>query len=237
MSVSVLTVINHVLVNGLAAYSPGEPIKQADAQTVLEALNTVLDDWAAETAASFAETFVSLAFSGANPQLIGPGAPSPWTMPARPPTIDAVSVDDGSGRYRRLYTTMDPTWWNAQQLPNISILSGAYYSADEPNGMLYFSAPPSTGTLIRLMMRTTLGPVLQTDVMTLPQGYQSALELTTLEAVADGFHATLTPNQIRRAGIARGRIFSKNLRIPTLSTRRMGLPGRNVWPWWKEGMP
>lgn len=236
MAVAVLTIIKHVL-GGLSVYGPGEPIKQADAQTVFEALNTVLDDWAAETAASYAETFVSLAFSGANPQLIGPGAPSPWAMDARPPVIDGVSIDDGSGRYRRIYTTNDAAWWNAQQLPNISVMGGAYYSADEPNGLLYFSAPPSAGTLIRLMMPTTLGPVLETDVLTLPQGYQSALELTVMEAVADAFHATLTPNQIRRAGIARGRIFSKNLRIPTLSTRRLGLPGRDVYPWWKEGMP
>lgn len=235
MAVAVNTVIGHVLVNGLAVYSPGESIKAADAITVLDAINGVLDDWAAETAASFAETFIVFPFSGVNPQSIGPtGA---LVMPARPVAIDGVSVNDGSGRYRRIYTTNDPAWWNAQQLPNISVMGGAYYSADEPNGLLYFSAPPSAGTLLRLMMPTTLGPVLETDVLTLPQGYQSALELTVMEAVADAFHATLTPNQIRRAGIARGRIFSKNLRVPTLSTRRLGLPGRDVYPWWKEGMP
>ena len=226
MSVPVQTIVGHVLVNGLAVYGPGEPIKAADALTVLDAINGVLDDWNADTQANYAETFTVYVFSGTNPQTIGPTGT--WVTAARPVSIDGVSVGllpVGSGMFQRIFTTMDPKWWDAQQLPNISAMGGAYYSADEPNGSVYFTAPPAAGTNIRLMMRTTLGPVVLTDVLTLPQGYQSALELTVMEAVVDAFHATLTEKQIQRAGKARGRIFSNNLRIPSLTTRGLGVPG------------
>jgi hypothetical protein len=46
-----------------------------------------------------------------------------------------------------------------------------------------------------------------------------------MEAVVDAFHATLTEKQIQRAGKARGRIWNNNLRIPSLSTRGLALPG------------
>jgi len=223
MAVAVATLIKHVLVNNLAVYAPGEPIKPADSLTVLEAINQVLDDWAAETAATYAETFFVFTTTGVNPETIGPTGT--WVMDARPVSIDGVSVDMGSGIYRRIYSTNDPKWWEAQQLIAGGSIDGAYYSPDEPNGSLYFTSPAPALVSIRLMIRTTIGPVLETDSMTLPQGYQSALELTVSEVVCDAFHVTMTANQIRRAGQARSRIFANNLRVRSLSVTGLGLPG------------
>ena len=93
MSVPVQTIVGHVLVNGLAVYAPGEPIKAADAITVLDAINGVLDDWNADTQANYAEVFTVYPFSGTNPQTIGPTGT--WVMPARPVTIDGVGVEIG----------------------------------------------------------------------------------------------------------------------------------------------
>jgi hypothetical protein len=225
MSVPVATVIQHVLVNGLAVYAAAEPIKPADAITVLDAINLVLDDWAAETQASYAETWTTVVATGVNPQTIGPSGT--WVVPVRPVTIDSVAVAVGA-IYGRIFTTTDPAWWDAQPAGGAS---GAFYSPDEPNGSLYFSPSLASGTSVRLGQRTTIGPVLQTDVLTLPQGYQSALELTVMEAVCDGFHVVLTANQISRAGKARARIWGNNLRVPTLSTRRLGLPGSRGGRW------
>jgi hypothetical protein len=223
MSVPVQTLIAHVLVNGLSVYAPSEPIRQSDAQTVLDAINLVLDDWNAETQASYAETFTVYVTTGVNPQTIGPTGT--WVTPARPVSIDGLAWDTGNGAYRPLFLSNDPQWWNAQQV-NAGAFSGAFYSADEPNGLVYFNnTPPSVGTNIRLMQRTTLGPVVQTGVMVLPPGYQSALEFTVMERVVDAFHATLTPNQIQQAGNARARIWANNLHVGTLSARGQGLPG------------
>jgi len=231
VAVPVQTLISHVLVNGLAVYAPGEPIKPQDATTALDAINAVLDDWTAGTQASYAETFLAVVSTGANPEVVGPGGTGAWLMPARPVAIDGVSYDLGGGIYTRIFTTNDPRWWDAQQVSTGATTIGAYYSADEPNGHLYFASPPAGATNVRLMLKTTLGPVLATDVMTLPPGYQSALELTAMEGCADAFHATLTAKQIERAGKARGRIWATNLRIPSLSTRGLGLPGSRGGTW------
>lgn len=231
MAVSVATVIKHVLVNGLAVYAAAEPIKPADAVLVLEAINSVLDDWAAETQASYAEVFTLVVTTGANPEVIGPAGPGAWLLPARPVTIDGVSLVLAGGIYQRLFVTNDPRWWEAQQPIAGGGGGGCYYAADEPNGHLYFNQIPVAGTTVRLMTRTTIGPVQQTDSLTLPPGYQSALELTVMEAVCDGFHVTLTPNQINRAGKARARIWTNNLRIPSLSAAGLGLPS-TAGGWW-----
>lgn len=223
MAVPVATLIKHVLVNGLAVYMPREPIKPDDAITVLDALNGVLDDWRVDTLASYAEVFTVLATTGASPETIGPTGT--FTMAARPVAIDGVAIAFSSGIYTPIFVTRDPQWWARQLTPTVGLPTGAYYSPDEPNGSLYLNGTLAAGTGIRLMTKTTLGPVLATDVMTLPPGYQSALELTAMEAVVDAFHATLTERQIARAGKARARIFGNNVRVPSLSTRGLGLPG------------
>jgi hypothetical protein len=225
MSVPVATVITHVLVNGLAVYAAAEPIKPADANTVLDAINGVLDDWAAETQASYAETITLVVSTGVNPETIGPTGT--WVLPARPVAIDSVALAVG-GIYGRIFTTNDPAWWDAQPAGGVG---GAFYSADEPNGSLYFSPALVAGTLVRLLRRTTIGPVLQTDLLVLPQGYQSALEFTVMERVARAFHAAIDADLKADAGKARARIWGNNLRVPTLATRGLGLPGSRGGRW------
>jgi hypothetical protein len=222
MSVPVGTVIRHVLVDGLAVYAAAEPITPADAITVLDAINRVLDDWAAETQASYAETWTTFVATGVTPQTIGPTGIV--VLAARPVAIDSVVVAGVP-----LFVTNDPAWWDAQ--PAAGGVSGAFYSADEPNGSLYVSPTLAAGTSVRLMRRTTIGPVLQTDLLVLPQGYQSALEFTVMERVARGFHVAIDADLKTDAGKARARIWGNNLRVPTLSTRGLGLPGSGGGRW------
>lgn len=224
-----LEVVTNALV-GLNVYASGEPIKPADSTLALFWLNTILNDWDLDPEASYAESFTVFASTGVNPQTIGPTGQ--WVLPARPPTIQAVAYDLGSGIYQEIYHTDDPHWWAAQQ----SILGGtpplgAYYEPSEPNGKLYFNNIPAGATNIRLLLRTAFGSVLLTDTLVLPQGYPSALTLTLMEAIAESFHATVSPSLAQRAGKARARIFAGNLRVPALSTRRLGLPGAygGIW--------
>lgn len=230
MAVPVLTLVTHAL-TGLSVYGPGDAISDADAGDVLDALNLILDDWGADPQASVAEVFTTFATTGVNPQTIGPTGH--WVLPVRPAAIDALSWVVGTGIYSPITIHTDPRWWNAQTVLNPGTLTDAFYSADLPNGSLYFSGVPASGTNVRVMTRTALAAVALTASLTLAPGYQSALELTVMEAIADLFGATLSENQVRRAGIARGRIFAANLRVPTLSTRGLGLPGvsRGRWDW------
>ena len=231
MAVPVATIIRHVLIDGLAVYASAEPIKPADAITVLDAINGVFNDWAAETQASYAEVFTTVVTTGANPEVIGPGGTGAWLMPARPVQLDGVAVSIGGSAFYPIFVTDDPEWWAAQLVGAGLGLVGAYYAADEPNGHLYFSSPPAAGTSVRLMTKTTIGPVLQTDVLTLPQGYQTALELTVAERTARAFHVVVDADLKTDAGKARARIWGNNLRIPSLSAAGQGLPGmcRGAW--------
>jgi hypothetical protein len=217
-AVPVLTICRNAL-KGLSVLGSGETMKPADASDVLDALNLILDDWGANPSASYAEVFTTFATTPAlNPHTIGPTGT--WVLPVRPVKIDGLS---SGGIAIPVHT--DPGWWLQQSPLTSAPLMGAFYNPDVPNGSLYFSGLPSAATSVTLMTRTALAAVLLTASMNLAPGYQNALELTLMEAIVDLFHATLTPNQIARAGKARALIFSNNLRVPSLSVRGLGLPG------------
>jgi hypothetical protein len=224
----VLGVIANALF-GLNIYHANEPIKVADSTLALFWLNLIFDDWNLDPQASYAAPFTVFASTGANPETIGPSGT--WVLPARPPAIQGVAVDLGSGLYREIFVTDDPAWWAARSPILTGSPGGAYYEASEPNGKLYFTSLPAAATNIRLLLRTTFGRVALTDVLVLPPGYESALTLTLMEAIAEPLHATVSASLATRAGKARALIFSKNLRVPALSLRGLGLPGVSRG-WW-----
>lgn len=228
--VPVLTIVTHAL-KGIGAYGPGEPIKPADAADVLDAVNLILDDWGADAQASWAEVFTNFATTPSlNPHTIGPTGT--WVLPVRPVTIDGLAWQVATGIYAPITVHDDPGWWLTQTVLNPGLLTQAFYSPDLPNGSLYFTGLPSSATTVRVMTRTALAAVALTASINLAPGYQSALELTTMEAIVDDFHLTLTEKQIQRAGKARSRIFANNLRVPSLSTAGLGLPGTCGGGWW-----
>lgn len=223
----VLGIITNALF-GLNLYHPNEVIKQPDANLCLYWLNLILDGWVLDPQASYAAQFAEVVTTGVQPETLGPTGT--WVLSARPPAVDGVSVDLGAG-YVPIFHTNDPAWWERQLPLTGGLARGAYYAASEPNGSLYFTGAPAAGTRVRLRLPTTLGPVLLTDVLVLPQGYESALVLTLMEAIAEPLHATVSASLMTRAGKARALIFSKNLRVPALSVRGLGLPGVSRG-WW-----
>lgn len=225
---TVLGVIKNAMM-GLNLLSPFEAIKPSDANLGLYWLNLLCDDWSLDPQASYAEPFTVFASTGANPETIGPNGT--WVLPLRPPAIQGVAVDVGSGQYRTIFVTDDPAWWAARSTVLTGCPSGAYYEASEPDGKLYFSSLLAAATNVRLQLRTAFGRVALTDVLVLPQGYESALVLTLMEAIAEPLHATVSASLATRAGKARALIFSKNLRVPSLSLRGLGLPGVSRG-WW-----
>jgi len=227
MAVSVATIIRHVLVDGLAVVGAGEPVKPADAIVVLDAINGVLDDWSADVQTSVAGVVTPFTTQAIQPHTIGPTGT--WVLPVRPVKVDGLAVALSSGVFTIIDVSDDPRWWLARQATGGA---GAYYAAEVPDGALSFaSGAPTAGLDVLLLTRWVLGSVLHTASLVLPPGYQSALELTVMEACVDAFHATLTANQIRRAGLARARIFANNLRIPSLSAAGLGLPGMTGGRW------
>jgi hypothetical protein len=224
---SVLGVITNAL-TGLNVYAAGEPIKAADSTLALFWLNTILDDWSLDPQASYVEPFTVVASTGVNPQTIGPSGT--WVLPVRPAKIVGVAVSVG-GIYQNIDVTDDPQWWAQQTAVLTGTPWGAYYQASEPNGSLYFNSLPAAATNIRLQLRVAFARVALTDVPVLPQGYETALTLTLMEAIAEPLHATVSASLEKRAGKARALIFSKNLRVRSLSARGLGLPGMGEGRW------
>jgi len=232
MAVPLATIVRHVLIDALAVYAPGEPIKPEDALTVLEAVNAVLDDWSAEAQSSVAGVISTFTTTPAlQPHTIGPSGT--WTLPIRPVKIDGAAIALSAGFFSTLKVHDDPVWWLGQVSAGVAgSQTDAYYAPDVPDGALYFAAIPSTAIEVRILTRWTIGAAAGvTASLVLPPGYQSALELTTADAVADAFHAKLTDRQIQRAGKARARIFGNNLVVRSLSAAGLGLPGMRAGRW------
>lgn len=228
MSVPVLTIVGHVL-RGLAIYMPGEQLKVVDTNDVVDAINELLDDWNADGQSSIAEVFTTFVTTGVNPQTIGPTGQ--WVLPVRPVTIDGLAWVQAAGVYAPITVHDDPGWWLSVSVLNPGTLSDAFYNPTVPNGELYFSGVPASGTSVRVMTKTTLASVLATQSLTLAPGYQSAIELSVMEAIADTFGAPVSARLEQRAGKARGRIFNNNLRVPSLRAAGSAVPGVSHGRW------
>jgi len=227
--VPALTIIRNAM-KGIGALGSGETMKASDAADVCDAMNLILDDWGADPQASVAEVFSTFVTTPSlNPHTIGPTGT--WVLPVRPAHIDGLAWQVGVGMFSPITVHDDPGWWLGQSVLNPGLLTQAFYNPSVPNGELYFTGLPASATTVRVMTRTALAAVLQTASINLAPGYQSALELTLMEAIVDLFHLTLTANQVARAGKARARIFANNLVVPSLSTVGLGLPGTRG-SWW-----
>lgn len=229
MSVPVATIIANALA-GHNVYGPGEPVKPEDAVYVLGELNTLIDDWNADGQSSIAEIFTSFATTPTlQPHTVGPTGTI--VLPVRPVKIDGAQLSVGTGIWVPITVHDDPQWWGAQSVIANATVTDLYYSADVPNGSIYFSGVPTSALTVRIMTRTVLAAVLQTQSLTLAPGYERALTLTLQENIADAFHATVSEGLKQRAGKARAKIFANNLRVRTLSSGGQGLPG-SQGGWW-----
>ena len=229
MATPVATIIANALA-GHNIYLPGEAIKPAAAETCRVLLNQIIDSWNADAGASVAEVFTPFATTAAlQPHTIGPTGV--WVLPVRPVAIDGAAVYLGASQWAEVIVHDDPAWWNTRSPIAGAPISDLYYSADLPNGAIYLDGIPSGVSTVRLMTRTALGALLLTQSINLAPGGELALTLSLQEAIAEPFHATITPALERRAGAARGKYFKNNLRIPTLTARGQGAPGLGGARW------
>jgi hypothetical protein len=228
------TPVATIIANALAGhniYLPGEPVPPAAAATCLSLLNQIIDSWNADAGASVAEVFSLFATTpNLQPHTIGPTGT--WQLPVRPVAIDAAALSIGANQWQDIAVHDSGDWWHARNPIAGAPILDLYYSADLPNGSIYFDGAPTGIAVIRLMTRTVLSAVLYTQSITLAPGGELALTLTLQEAIAEPFHATITPALERRAGQARGKYFKNNLRIPTLTACGQGAPGLHHGGWW-----
>jgi hypothetical protein len=221
------TPVATIIANALAGhniYLPGESVPPAAAETCRSLLNQIIDAWNADAGASVAEVFTPFNTTpNLQPHTVGPTGV--WVLPVRPVAIDAAALALGNGQWAEIAVHDDGAWWNGRTPIAGAPITALYYSADLPNGSIYLDGAPTGISTVRLMTRTVLTAVLLTQSITLAPGGELALTLTLQEAIAEPFHATISPALERRAGQARGKYFKNNLRIPTLSAAGQGAPG------------
>lgn len=228
MTVDVLQIVKDVLY-GWNIYMPGEAIKSADSDYVLGQINATLDDWNAQRSAVWSQVFTPrVTVPGLQPHLLGPTGTVGWIVPQRPVSVDGARWVIGVGLYAPIFVSMDPNWWAQRSTWTGAAPSGLYYSADEPNGKVYFVGQPTGSVTIELQTRTLIAGVALIDTIDLPQGYRSALTLTVMEAIAEAFGKEVSAKLEKAAGKSRARIFSNNLVVPSLTTRQAGMPSDNM---------
>jgi len=229
MLVEVIQIVEDALF-GHNIYVAGAAIKDADAELVVRAVNAILDDWNAERRGLFVNRFDTFATVGAlNPHTLGPTGT--WVLPQRPVSIEGAWWVVGTGIYSPVFVSHDPEWYGARTIVAMTPPMGLYYAPTVPNGSVYLVGVPATSISLRLLTRRQFDQVIVTDSLELPQGYRSALTLTTMEHIAESFGRPVTPKLESRAGAARARIFANNLIVPTLHTNAAGLPGSDGG-WW-----
>lgn len=223
MAVAVASIIATALA-GHNIYAAGEPIKPADAELCRVWLNLILDAWAGDRQTSIADVFTSFTTTPTlQPHTIGPTGT--WVLPVRPAQITGAALSLGNGQWQPITVHDDPDWWDVRTPLAGGPITDLYYSADEPNGSIYFDGIPAAASTVRIRTPWAQGAVIATQVINLAPGGELALTLTLQEAIAEPFHVTVSASLERRAGQARGKYFAKNLRNPTLTARGQGLGG------------
>ena len=142
----------------------------------------------------------------------------------RPTRLRAVQLNLGSSTFVDV-NVRDAAWYSEQNTPAISesVPTDVYYKPDWPNGRMYFVGVPSTAYAVRLWYETILAAVAQTDTFTMPPGYQTAIELTLAEDLANSLGQAVPAKLALGARQARALIFGNNDQVPRIRTADAGL--------------
>ena len=217
----------------IGAARSGDVPPPEDLDLASRVLNRIFDDLNAEDAGVYADVFASFVLTpNLQPHTIGLAANTPtWTVTggSRPEAILAANLilTTSTPNVDTKIEVRDRAWWMAQSVKTLTSAfpTDVFYSADWPNGSLYFWPVPTTAYSVRLLLRITLASLALTDTFTLPPGYQSALTLTLAEQLAKPFGQALTPDLVTRAAKARERVFRRNDVTPPYRAADAGIPG------------
>lgn len=207
----------------------GDVVGPDDMDLALTIFNEYLDALNAEDRALYTTQFVTNALTPSlQPHTIGVTADAPtWAVTVARP-VEIIRADLLiSATVRQPITIRDNAWWLNVRVPTISssIPTDLMYSADWPNGSIYFWPVPSTALSVLLEVNTLLAQVALTDTMTLPPGYQQMARLDVSMLMAPAFGQQVSAETRAAANEARARVWGNNIAIPTLVTRDGGMPG------------
>jgi hypothetical protein len=191
-------------------------------------LNGILDEWNATRIATYEASFTEWTLTPAlDPHTIGPTGT--FVVTQRPVRILGANLTIGTGtslvRYR--IDVRDAKWWEDQPVPNIqsSVPTDLYYSADWPNGSLYFWPVPTAAYGVELVVAFVLAQLTVNSAFSMPPGYQRALMLTLAEDLLSPLSQPANPMLMEKARKARAAVFGNNNDPVRIRTRDAGMPG------------
>lgn len=208
----------------------GESLTANDSTFLLNKLNRLLDNWNAERAAVYTDTFNTYTLTPAlSPHTIGPTGAT-FTAAIRPVSIVSANIvqQTVTPSVRTPLYIADEDWWMANTVRAVtsSIPTALFYQPTWPNGNLYLWPVPTTAYQIELQTRTLLASVTLAGTFALPPGYQDAITLTLAEDSAGALGRPMPSDLQMKAAKARGRIFVNNDYHPRISTVEGGMQSR-----------
>lgn len=176
-----------------------------------------------------------------SPHTIGPDAGATFTVAQRPVDIlrATVILNNVTPNVEVPLTKRDSQWW--MEDVTIKALTSEqptdfYYSADFPNGSIYFWPVPTVayGTRLELWVLMPQLTSIQDEIGgaggpgTLPPAYRNALMLSLAEQLIPGSGKGQMPGLIANAALARRTVFGNNSQVPRLQTRDSGVPSADL---------
>lgn len=222
----------------------GAGISDSMANEGLSFLNEILDEWQNLERYAYNVTFPLFSLTpNHTPYLMGPTATSPdFTVSQRPIKIlgcDLV-LNSSNPSTDLIVNVRDDEWWLGQQVKTITstIPTDLYPSFDYPNISLNFWPIPTVANQVRIMALVSLAQVASlTAIVSVPQAYQKALELTLAEELPADF--PLPPWLPGQASRARVSVQTNNISSPRIASADFGTgAGSNRTGFnWRSGMP
>lgn len=192
----------------VGAIAEGSAMTTAEATDGLAALNSMLDSWAVERLPVYAVRRVSFSPTGATSYTIGTGGVINTTRPN--------DIYSATWRFNSIDYFIEPTGqkqWDqiAFKDVNNTIPELFYYEKTYPLGKVYFYPQPSGGTMELQTSELLQSFTSLTDALTLPPGYQRAIEFNLAPELAAEYSMPVPESVARIAVESKAAIMSANI--------------------------
>lgn len=228
---TVLDLIQEALAE-IGAYAQGETPSAADAQFALSKLNRMIDAWMAQRLFVYNLDFTQFTLvPSLTPHTIGPVGAT-FTVAKRPVRIEAANIvlTNVSPSVLSPLNIRNDQWWQANRVPGVTttLPTDLYYSPTWPNGSLYFWPIPTVAYGVQLWLWNNIAEYSSlVTVVSLPQGYRSALVYSLAEELCPSFGKQLSPSLATLATKSREIVKSPNSMSPNIATMDFGMPDVN----------
>lgn len=230
-----ITVTALSLINGAAqeigALASGESLPADDQAWVLLKLQRLIDTYNAKRTMIFNVGFTQFTLlANHSPHLIGPTGD--FAVNQRPVEIPSIGLQllSSTPLVEFPLTMRDQDWWANQAVKNLTstLPTDFYYSADWPNGSIYFWPIPTQVNKVLIQSRTVISEVATyASSFSMPPGYWNLIIYELAIEIAPSFVRPVGPDLRERYQRALNAVTTNNISSPRGSTLDAGMPGGN----------